>query len=94
MLTTLREQQEGEELISFNPEIGTRRGRKQTHDQTNGDEIESIETQHRITYLENQTAQMVMDMFQMVQGVTQMNNTVADLIATWEQERDKKNKLE
>ena len=51
MLTTLREQQEGEELVSFIPEIGTRRGRKQSHDQTNGDEIESIETQHRITYL-------------------------------------------
>ena len=66
MLTTLREQQEGEELVSFIPGIGTRQGRKKSHGQTKGDEIESIETQHRITYLENQTAQMVMDMFQMV----------------------------
>ena len=66
MLTTLREQQEGEELVSFIPEIGNRQGRKQSHDQTNGNEIESIETQQKITYLENQTSQIVMDMFQMV----------------------------
>ena len=66
MLTTLREQQEGEELVSFIPEIGIRQGRKQIHDLTNGDEIESIETQYRITYLENQTAQMFMYMFHIV----------------------------
>ena len=53
MLTTLREQQEGEELVSVIPEIGTRQGMKQSHDQSYGDEIESIETQYRITYLEN-----------------------------------------
>ena len=94
MLTNLREQQESEELVSFILEIGTRKGRKQSNDQTNGDEIESIETQHRITYLENHTTQMVMDMFHMVREVNQMNNTVADLVATWVQERDKKNKLE
>ena len=35
-----------------------------------------------------------MDMFQMVRGVTQMNNTIAKFVSTWVQERDMKNKLE